>query len=137
MNLRRAVLLLALAALAGSCAYYNTFYLARKYYFKGTGGLPYAVEKVEPSRGQYFPKAIDLSKKVLANYPKSKWVPHAYLLWARALLGRDDPRESLVCGDQTPHGLHRIRATGLGTHGSEYHGWRPAVKTRDKSRPGL
>ena len=93
--LRRGLALLALAALAGSCAYYNTFYLARKYYFKGTGGRPYTVEKADPSKALNFPKAIDLSKKVLANYPKSKWVPHAYLLWARALLGRDDPREAV------------------------------------------
>jgi tetratricopeptide (TPR) repeat protein len=87
--------LLALGALASSCAYYNTFYLARKYYFKGTGGLPYAVEKAQPLNAQNFPKAIDLAKKVLANHPKSKWVPHAYLLWARALLGREDPRETV------------------------------------------
>ena len=94
MKLRRLVLLLALAlaASASSCVYYNTFYLARKYYFKGTAGLPYTVEKPDPLLAQNFPKAIDLSKKVLANYPKSKLVADAYLLWARSLLGRDDPR---------------------------------------------
>lgn len=92
---RHLALLLALATLATSCAYYNTFYLARRYYFRGTGGLPYPVDKPDASSGPNFTKAIDFSKKVLANYPKSKWVDDAYLMWARALLGRDDPRETV------------------------------------------
>jgi tetratricopeptide (TPR) repeat protein len=92
---RRLILLLALCSLATSCAYYNTFYLARKSYFKGTNGLPYLVDKPPAAAGQDFTKAIDLSKKVLANYPKSKWVDDAYLLWARSLLGREDPRETV------------------------------------------
>jgi TolA-binding protein len=87
--------LLALALLAASCAYYNTFYLARKYYFKATNGEPYTVDKTATTSSTDFVKSIDLSKKVLANYPKSKWVDDAYLLWARALLGRDDPRETV------------------------------------------
>ena len=95
VRLRRLVLLLALAVLANSCAYYNTFYLARKYYFKGTAGLPYLVDKRDATAAQNFTKAIDFSKKVLANYPKSKWVDDAYLLWARSLLGRDDPLQTV------------------------------------------
>jgi tetratricopeptide (TPR) repeat protein len=95
VRLRRLVLLLVLAVLASSCAYYNTFYLARKYYFKGTGGQPYLVDKRDAAAGQNFTKAIDYSKKVMANYAKSKWVDDAYLLWARSLLGRDDPRETV------------------------------------------
>ncbi len=95
MRLRRLVPLLALAWLASSCAYYNTFYLARRYYFKGTAGLPYLVDKRDQSGAQNFTKAIDFSKKVMANYAKSKWVDDAYLLWARSLLGRDDPRETV------------------------------------------
>jgi tetratricopeptide (TPR) repeat protein len=53
------------------------------------------VEKGTGNTAQNYTKAIDYSKKVLANYPKSKWVDDAYLLWARALLGRDDPRETV------------------------------------------
>lgn len=95
MRLRRLVPLLTLAVLASSCAYYNTFYLARKYYFKGTVGMPYLVDKRDAAAAQNFTKAIDFSKKVLANYPKSKWVDDAYLLWARSLLGRDDPLQTV------------------------------------------
>ena len=95
VRLRRVILPLALAVLTTSCAYYNTFYLAQKYYFKGTGGLPYPVDKRDGASGPNFTKAIDLSKKVLANYAKSKWVDDAYLLWARSLLGRDDPLQTV------------------------------------------
>ena len=34
-----------LALLSSSCAYYNTYYLARKYYTTATEGSPYPVEK--------------------------------------------------------------------------------------------
>ena len=79
--------LAAVLASLSSCAYYNTYYLARKYYNRGTGGAPYAVEGGTQASTAEFVKAIDYAKKVLAQYPKSKWVDDAYLMWARALLG--------------------------------------------------
>ena len=83
-----------------SCAYYNTFYKAKSYYEKATLGAPYAVEKADPSAAANFGKSIDYSKKVIANYPKSKWVDDAYLLWAKALVGRDDPTQTMnMLGD--------------------------------------
>ncbi len=85
-----------LGLLASSCAYYNTFYLAKKYYFKATEGLPYPVEKTSASSAVNYNKSIDYSKKVLANYPKSKWVDDAYLLWACGLLGKDDPLQAIT-----------------------------------------
>jgi len=92
----RAVACAALLAVTlGSCAYYNSYYLARKSYFLGTGGAPYPLAKPDPSQGHNFQKSIDYSKKVLSDYPKSKWVDDAYLLWAKALLGRDDPLQTI------------------------------------------
>ncbi|MBI5710254.1 MAG: tetratricopeptide repeat protein [Candidatus Eisenbacteria bacterium] len=92
---RRIAALALLGLLASSCAYYNTFYLARKYYFKATEGLPYPVEKTSASSAVNYNKSIDYSKKVLGNYPKSKWVDDAYLLWACELLGKDDPLQTI------------------------------------------
>jgi hypothetical protein len=75
-RLRRYVLALALGAsafAASSCAYYNTFYLARKYYFKATGGAPYPVDggaannSTNPGAAPNFQKSIDYSKKLLAT----------------------------------------------------------------------
>lgn len=90
-----ALSLAALAAAAGSCAYYNTFYLARRYYDRATDGQPYEVGRTAAGQVQNYTKAIDYSKKVLANYPKSKWVDDAYLMWAKSLIGRDDPLQTI------------------------------------------
>lgn len=92
--LRLCAFALALVPLA-SCAYYNTYYLARKYYFKATAGAPYAVDGPAQGSAPQFNKSIDYSKKVLAQYPKSKWVDDAYMLWAKSLLGRDDPIQTV------------------------------------------
>jgi TolA-binding protein len=96
IGFRRALVLLSLLVLAStSCAYYNTFYLARRYYDRATEGEPYAVDKAGAASAQNYTKAIDYSKKVLSNYPRSKWVDDAYLLWARGMLGRSDPLETV------------------------------------------
>jgi tetratricopeptide (TPR) repeat protein len=81
--------------LLSSCAYYNTFYLAQRYYERGAGTLPYPVERPDAAASNEYRRSIDYSKKLLAQYPKSKWVDDAYLLWARALLGRDDPLQTV------------------------------------------
>ena len=92
----RPVLLLALLALlAGSCAYYNTYYMARKYYDRATQGEPYATEDISSTDLVNYNKAADYSKKVIANYPKDKWADDAYLLWARALIGKEDPEQTI------------------------------------------
>lgn len=95
-------LAMAVAMALGSCAYYNTYYLARKNYDRGTGGLPYLPDRPDPANAQYFTKAIDFSKKVLAQYPKDKLVDDAYLLWARGLLGTDDPRQAIKLLEDFP-----------------------------------
>lgn len=88
-------LLIAGSLLLSSCAYYNTFYLARRNYDRSLNGLPYAVDKTDVNQGGQLPKAIEYAGKVIAQYPKSKWVDDAYLLWARALISNDDPRQAL------------------------------------------
>jgi TolA-binding protein len=87
--------LLLVAALGSSCAFYNTYYLARRYYDRASEGKPYPAEKPDPGTAQNYSRSIDYAKKLIANYPKSKWVDDAHLLWARALLGRDDPRQTV------------------------------------------
>src|SRR5262245_31418730 len=96
-RVRWLVIAVALAVLP-SCAYYNTYYLARKYYMSATDGLPYPVDKAQTPGAQTgnYQKAVDFSKKVVSDYPKSKWADDAYLMWARALLGKEDPLQSVV-----------------------------------------
>jgi len=90
------IVLLALTALSTSCAYYNTFYMARKYYFRATQGEPYRYDTTESPDIANLNKAIDYSKKLLGTYPKSKWVDDAYLLWARAYLAKNDPLQTIT-----------------------------------------
>lgn len=92
----RLAALVALGVVAGSCAYYNTFYLARRYYDRATDGKPYEVGRQGSAQSQNYSKAIDYSKKLLANYPGSKWVDDAYLMWAKSLIGRDDPLQTVT-----------------------------------------
>jgi tetratricopeptide (TPR) repeat protein len=82
--------------LLSSCAYYNTFYLARKYYFKATDGAPYEVDRDGTTQRANYNKSADYSKKLLGVYPKSKYVADAWLLWARALIGTDDPLKAIA-----------------------------------------
>jgi tetratricopeptide (TPR) repeat protein len=97
MGTRRWIVMLLGAALTlSSCAYYNTYYMANKYYMRATNGLPYPVEPASGNSNQNYNRAIDYSKKLIANYPKSKWVDDAWLLWARSLLGRDDPIQTVT-----------------------------------------
>lgn len=93
-----AAALLAVLTLVGlgSCAYYNTFYIARKYYDRATGGLPYRVDHDQSPDLGNLNKSIDYSKKLMANYPKSKWVDDAYLLWAKGFLAKDDPLQTVT-----------------------------------------
>ncbi len=103
------------AVLASSCAYYNTFYLARKYYFRATAGAPYEVDRSGSGQSNSYTSSIEYSKKVIAQYPKSKWVDDAYLLWARALIGRDDPLQTITMlqdfVDRFPKSDQRAEAT--------------------------
>ena len=76
-GVRWVVAVAALALLASSCAYYNTYYLARKYYLAATEGLPYPIDKTNGAQAGNYQKAVDFSKKVVTDYPKSKWADDA------------------------------------------------------------
>ena len=95
-RLARWVLPLVLLAATASCAYYNTFYLARKYYLRATDGLPYEVDRDGTTQRANYTKSSEYCKKVLGIYPKSKWVDDAYLLWAGTYLGVDDPLKAVA-----------------------------------------
>src|SRR5215831_17530933 len=88
---RAGVTLVLLGGTLASCAYYNTFYLARKYYYKATDGQPYEVDRDGTTQRPNYNKSSDYSKKLLGVYPKSNLVDDAWLMWAKSLIGTDDP----------------------------------------------
>ncbi|HEY6194703.1 MAG TPA: tetratricopeptide repeat protein, partial [Candidatus Eisenbacteria bacterium] len=95
-RLLRLVAVLVLLGVSASCAYYNTFYLARKYYMKATDGQPYEVDRDGTTQRSNYNKSMDYAKKLLGVYPKSKYVDDAWLLWARSLVGTDDPLKAVT-----------------------------------------
>ena len=92
----RIVAVLVLAGLTASCAYYNTFYLARKYYMKATNGQPYEVDRDGSTQRVNYNKSGDYAKKLLGVYPRSKYVDDAWLLWAKTFIGTDDPLKAVT-----------------------------------------
>jgi len=87
---------LAVLAALSSCAYYNTFYLARKYYMKATDGQPYEVDRDNTTQRTNYTKSADYAKKLLGVYPRSKYVDDAWLMWAKSLVGTDDPLKAVA-----------------------------------------
>jgi TolA-binding protein len=83
--------LLGLAFLAAGCAYFNTFYLAKKYYREGQKAQERSVtDAVAPEAATKYDQTIHQCQKVLANYPKSKWADDATFLYAAAEFGKGD-----------------------------------------------
>ena len=93
---RSVVTALVLAGMTASCAYYNTFYLARKYYMKATDGQPYEVDRDGTTQRTNYNKSGDYAKKLLGVYPRSKWVDDAWLTWAKTFIGSDDPLKAVA-----------------------------------------
>lgn len=83
--------LLALLFSGSGCAYYNTFYLARKYYNQGIQEEKRnTTGRLSPQATERFDKSIKQAEKILVRYPNSKWVDDALFLMGRAHFGREE-----------------------------------------------
>ena len=127
--------LLILALLPG-CVYYNTLYLAKRYYNRSFDEVPYALDKNDLSSTPQFPRSIELSKKALVGYPRSKYADDAYLLWAKNLIGSDDPRQAIRMLEDfdTSHPKSSLAADAafyLGVAQARARKYEPALKTFD------
>lgn len=67
-----------------SCAYYNTFYLARKDFNRAEENRKNIPNPNPQVQGALYTEAIKKASKVLEFYPKSKWVDDALLLIGKA-----------------------------------------------------
>jgi len=60
------------------CAYYNTFYLAKRYYRDGQKAQERsALDTPAPEAAAKYDGVIRQCAKILVDYPKSKWVDDA------------------------------------------------------------
>jgi len=91
---RLSLALLALALSACGCAYFNTFYSAKKNFEAAELARVQSAEDPEgrANAGQaaLYDKAIEGATKVVLTYSKSKWVDDAILLIGRSLLAKGD-----------------------------------------------
>jgi TolA-binding protein len=82
--------ILLLVAFTG-CAYYNTFYLAKRYYKEGQRAEERNLtEGPSPDASAKYDATIRQCAKILVEYPKSKWVDDALYYMGAAMYGKGD-----------------------------------------------
>ena len=95
-RLRLVVPLLALAFATAGCAYFNTFYAAKKNFENAElqRSQQYEDREARANAGQaaLYDQAIQGASKVVVEYPRSKWVDDALLLIGRSLLAKGEYR---------------------------------------------
>jgi TolA-binding protein len=88
-------LLSRLSALAAvlvlfGCAYFNTFYTAKKNFNQAEKMYLRPDARPTPQQVQLYDQALRGATKVVVNYPDSKWVDDAVLMMGRSLIGKGD-----------------------------------------------
>lgn len=87
----RLLALVLLVAFVAGCAYYNTFYLAKRYYRDGQKAEESSLsDAVAPDAVAKYDAVIRQCNKILVDYPKSKWVDDATYLMGAAMYGKHD-----------------------------------------------
>jgi len=73
------------------CAYYNTFYLAKRYMREGQKAQErYLLDTPAPEAMGKYDGVIRQCAKILVDYPKTKWVDDAVYYMGAALYGKGD-----------------------------------------------
>lgn len=92
----RAVAPVLVFLVLGGCAYYNTFYLAKKYYGEGQKAQEQApTDQPTPGAISKYELTIRQCNKLLTDYPKSKYVDDAAYLLGASTYGKGDYRDAL------------------------------------------
>lgn len=89
----QAPLFAALAAVAlatGGCAYFNTFYSAKRNFAAAERLYLNPDDRATPQQAALYDKAIQSAAKLVTSYPKSKYVDDAVLVTGRSLLGKGE-----------------------------------------------
>jgi TolA-binding protein len=90
MSCSRILVPIALLAFTG-CAYYNTFYLAKRYYKDAQREQDRTVsEGISVGAATKYEQVVRQCTKVLSEYPKSKYVDDATYLMGASLYGKGD-----------------------------------------------
>ena len=85
-----------LAAAATGCAYYNTFYLAKRYYGEGQRAQEKSTSDAPtPEASAKYDAAVRQCNKVLSDYANSKWADDAAYLLGASLYGKGEYRDAI------------------------------------------
>lgn len=96
-----AFLLALLVFLPAGCAYYNTFYLAKKYYAQAQRSVEKSEsEKLPPEAAKKYDDAITQAGKVLAYHGGSRWVDDAVYLMGASYYGKREFEPALKKFDE-------------------------------------
>ena len=85
-----AVIALAIPLIGSGCAYFNTFYRAKKNFNDAQKQYVSPDQRATPGQMQAYDRAIRGATKVVVEYPNSKWVDDAVLMMGRSMLGKGD-----------------------------------------------
>jgi outer membrane assembly lipoprotein YfiO len=102
-GMRGAAALAALLLAAGGfgCAYYNTFYFAKKYYAQAERSVQKSQsDKVPPDALQKYDDAIKQCTKVITYHPGSRWVDDAIYLMGACYYGKHEYENALKKFDE-------------------------------------
>lgn len=88
----RFIFILALGALIGGCAYFNTFYNAEMFYREG---MRLKSQGQASTAGAKFDRAIEKSALVIDRWPKSRWVDDALFLIGRSYYEKNDYKRAV------------------------------------------
>jgi TolA-binding protein len=92
-GIRPPILVLALLSnlfLSGGCAYFNTYYSAKKNFDEAERMYDNPEDRANAQQIALYDKAIASAAKLVANYPHSKWVDDAVYLTGRSLYAKGD-----------------------------------------------
>ncbi len=82
---------IVLLVAVNGCAYYNTFYLAKRYYHEGQKSQERSLtDTPTPDAAQKYDATIRQCAKILVEYPRSKWVDDALYYMGAAMYGKGD-----------------------------------------------
>ena len=95
--LRLGALGLAILAVGtAGCAYYNTFYFAKKYFAQAEKlSLAAGSDKISPEASRKYDEAIKQATKVLKYHGGSRWVDDALYLMGASFYGKQEYEEAL------------------------------------------
>ena len=90
-NITLRALCLIFIMLFSSCAYFNTFYNAQEYFNEAEKiRLEKNGERIPVSAIEKYGKSIKKSKKIVSDFPESKYVNSAFLLMAKSQFYRQE-----------------------------------------------